>query len=198
MIPRLAVIRRCCATAMVVASIGALAEAAAQGSPTPDTGAATTARTGTDSGPDAPAPPSPSGTGGVRIAAKPVVYESPATPKGGPAQFDVAIRLNRSLGSQAAPRLAVTTLKHTEIAVDDSDASSFARRGRHCYGSRTVYDHIGNRRTKPGDLVRVQLDFVLDKTFHRVTRTARVYRATEANNHSDIVFERVAARQLHC
>jgi hypothetical protein len=197
MIPRLSVIRRCCAAAMVVASIGVPAEAVAQVSPAPDAKAAVT-RTRTLIAPHAPTPPSPSGTGGVRIVEKPVVYESPGSRPGGPAQFDVAVRLNKSLGTEGVPRLAVTTLKHTDIAVDDFDASAFARKHRHCYDSRTVYDHIGNRRTKPGDLVRVQLDFVLDETFHRVTRIARVYRATEATNHSDTVFERVAARRLHC
>jgi hypothetical protein len=188
---------RTIAIALLIAAASGGGAAAATAHPSSNGTDVATARSTTD---DGPTPATPAGTGGYRISTKPVVYEPPPK-KGNAAQFEVALRLNKSLqrqGIEGYPQISVLTPKRTLIAVDDRAATSFARPSRHCYASQTPYDHTSKRHTKPGDVVRIQLDFFIDQKLYRVTRLARVKVAREANSRNGTVFHRVAARSLNC
>jgi hypothetical protein len=157
-----------------------------------------TAHTYADVGAAASPRVTPTPERGVRIVAKPVVYVFPSTPRNGAAQFDVAVRLDQAPDPRSELRTTVTTPKGRLLAVSHRDARPIGSARRHCFVAGEVWDDTGNRRPKPGDLVRVTVDVDRGGVTHAVTRTARAIGATESTPGSEAGFRRLAARRLGC
>lgn len=157
-----------------------------------------TAPTRADGGPGTSAATTPTAAGGVRMVAKPVVYVFPASPRNGTAQFEVAVRLNGAPDPRSELRTTVTTPKGRLLAVSHLDARPIGSTRRHCFVAGEVWDDTGNRRPKPGDLVRVTVDVDRGGTTHEVTRTARAIGATASTPGGEAGFRRLAARGLGC